>query len=366
MDKIVISTQELGEVKPRPDEPPRPEPMLPPVIPWWVRVALAPLVLVMPLLGFVAIILRVATRNQPPRIKHGWTAFLSSLLIVSGFITSAAAVLTVAFVPIPAIVSSALSDLDDRTTFPGMPMAMPMSGSDVSTLLKPLVAVITPARRTWFSNQESPAFSLGAGILLRANSDGYLFATAHHVVDGENWRDGKNSRALVAMASGVWAGADVIARHKSLDLALLWIPRQAGHAEFVQPITAAIEGEPVFVIGHPKGLKFTLSNGMVSRREPEVGLLQISAPVSPGNSGGPVFDDRGNLIGIVVSQAVGSDAQNLNFAVGAEALLQDAGWSFSDGGKQRFAEFSGARERQNALHRQPAPARAVGSRNQEN
>jgi serine protease Do len=228
------------------------------------------------------------------------------------------------------------------------------------------VAVITPARRTWFSNQESPAFSLGAGILLRANSDGYLFATAHHVVDGENWRDGKNSRALVAMASGVWAGADVIARHKSLDLALLWIPRQAGHAEFVQPITAAIEGEPVFVIGHPKGLKFTLSSGMVSRREPEVGLLQISAPVSPGNSGGPVFDDRGNLIGIVVSQAVGSDAQNLNFAVGAEALLQDAGWSFSDSGKQRFAEFSGARERQNALHRQPAPARAAGSRNQEN
>ncbi len=170
MDKIVISTQELGEVKPRPDEPSRPEPMLPPVIPWWVRVALAPLVLVMPLLGFVAIILRVATRNQPPRIKHGWTAFLSSLLIVSGFITSAAAVLTVAFVPIPAIVSSALSDLDDRTTFPGMPMAMPMSGSDVSTLLKPLVAVITPARRTWFSNQESPAFSLGAGILLTAKT----------------------------------------------------------------------------------------------------------------------------------------------------------------------------------------------------
>jgi serine protease Do len=275
-------------------------------------------------------------------------------------------VFTVAFVPLPAVVSSALSELDDRTSFPRIPMASPMSGTDISSTLKPLVAVITPARRSWFNNQESPSNSLGAGILLRANPDGYLFATAHHVVDGDNWRNGRNTRALVAMASGVWAGADVVARHKSLDLVLLWIPRQAGHSEFVQPIAVAKEGQPIFVIGHPEGLKFTLSNGIVSRRDESMGLLQISAPVSPGNSGGPVFDDKGNLLGIVVSmldRAVMPNAENLNFAVGAEALLQESGWDFVWNGKQRFTEFSSAREHHDILPKAPAAASAASHSN---
>jgi S1-C subfamily serine protease len=247
-------------------------------------------------------------------------------------------------VPLPAIVSSALSDLDERTIFPSIPAAVPMTGSEVSSALKPLVAVITPARRMWFSRQESPSWSLGAGILLRANADGYLFATAHHVVDGENWRSGNNQRALVAMASGVWAGADVIASHKSLDLALLWVPRQSGFGDFVQPIAPVAEGQSIFVIGHPAGLRFTLSNGLVSRMQQSI--LQISAPVSPGNSGGPVFDEKGNLVGIVVSKmdrSADPNAENLNFAITAGALLEDAGWNFNGNGRQRLKEYEEAR-----------------------
>jgi S1-C subfamily serine protease len=238
-----------------------------------------------------------------------------------------------------------------------------MSGSEISSSLKPLVAVITPARRLWFSHQESPSWSLGAGILLRANSDGYLFATAHHVVDGEDWRSGKNARALVAMASGVWAGADVVGRHKSLDLALLWVPRQSGHADFVQPVAAATEGQPIFVIGHPAGLRYTLSNGLVSRMEPARSILQISAPVSPGNSGGPVFDDKGNLVGIVIAKmdrSADPNAENLNFAVTAGALLQPSGWDFSGDGRRRFTEYEGVRAQLS-----DSPAANTGHRNQE-
>ena len=110
----------------------------------------------------------------------------------------------------------------------------------IAAALKPQVAVITPARRVWFSPQEGPSGSLGAGVLLKAGPSGYLFATAHHVVDGENWRSGTNSRALVAMASGVWAGATVVARHKYLDVVLLWVPRQSGHGDFIQPPDASL------------------------------------------------------------------------------------------------------------------------------
>jgi S1-C subfamily serine protease len=349
MDKVVVSTQELAAVPNTPEGPGRLEPKLPPVISWWVKLALSPLILVLPLLCLVTIVLRASTRNQPSRIRHAWTAFLSTLLIISGFLTSAAAVLSVAFVPLPAVVSKGISDLDERTVFPSLPSTDIMSGTAVATNLKPLVAVITPARQLWFSHQETMSGELGAGILLRANSEGYLFATARHVVDGLNWSGRANSRALVAMASGAWAGADVVAHHKHLDLALLWVPRESGHSDFVQPIASATDGEDVFVIGHPEGLKFTISNGMVSRVD-QGSLFQISAPISPGNSGGPVFDNKGNLLGIVVfkmDRNVDPNAENLNFAVRADTLLSDSDWEFTGNGRQRLAEFARINSRGN-------------------
>jgi S1-C subfamily serine protease len=287
-------------------------------------------------------VLRVSTRNQPSRIKHAWTAFLSTLLIVSGFFTSAAAVLAISLAPLPSVVSRGLSDLDERTLFPHLPTETAMSGVNVAAELKPLVAVITPARRLWFNHQETTSGILGAGTLLRADDGGYLFATARHVVDGLNWRADTNSRALVAMASGAWAGADVVARHRMLDLAVLWVPRESGHSEFVQPISSVADGQDIFVIGHPEGLKFTISNGMVSRVD-QTSLFQISAPVSPGNSGGPAFDSRGNLVGIVVSKidkSVDPNAENLNFAVRADTLLNDSGWDFAHNGRQLMAQFA--------------------------
>ncbi|HXA86544.1 MAG TPA: serine protease [Candidatus Dormibacteraeota bacterium] len=357
MDKIVVTPQELATAVPRPiDEPARLAPAkLPPVISWWARLAFAPLVFILPLLSLVTIILRVSIRNQPPRVKHSWTAFTSTLLIISGFLTSAAAVLSVSFVPLPAVVSRGLSDLDERAIFPDLPSATTMSGSVVSAHLKPLVAVITTARRLWFSQQEAPSGGLGAGILLRANAGGYLFATARHVVDGENWRYSRNARALVAMASGSWAGADVIARHASLDLLLLWIPRESGHGDFVEPVASGIEGENIFVIGHPEGLKFTLSTGIVSRLDQDI--LQVSAPISPGNSGGPVFDDKGNLVGIVVSKinkTTDPNAENLNFAIRADNLLHDSGWEFTNGGRERFQEFLSSQTRRHISAKEPA------------
>src|SRR5215831_1430340 len=77
-------------------------------------------------------------------------------------------------------------------------------------------------------------------------------------------------------------------------------------------------GEAVFTIGSPKGLINTLGDGLLSglrRSEDGIEYIQITAPVSPGSSGGGVFDDRGNLIGITTFTV--RDAQNLNFAIAA-------------------------------------------------
>src|SRR5437660_1348201 len=149
MDKIVVTTEELATAPVSIDEPVRVAAKLPPVISWWAKIAFSPLILILPLLSLVAIILRASIRNQPPRVKHAWTAFLSTLLIISGFMTSAAAVLSVSFVPLPAVVSSGLSDLDERAIFPSLQSAHTMAGSVVSAGLQPWRPVLATAPRPW-------------------------------------------------------------------------------------------------------------------------------------------------------------------------------------------------------------------------
>jgi S1-C subfamily serine protease len=78
-------------------------------------------------------------------------------------------------------------------------------------------------------------------------------------------------------------------------------------------------GQSVFAIGNPKGLELTMSAGLVSslRRnaETQLVLIQTSAAISGGSSGGGLFDDQGRLIGLTTIGSVTGDAQNLNFAI---------------------------------------------------
>ncbi len=319
---------------------PRIEPKLPPAIPWWARLAVAAFVPVLPLLCFIAIIFRIAFRSQPPRTRHAWTAYLSTLLIISGILTSFAVVVAFSLGPVPAVVSSGLSELDERVDYPKLPSQAAMSGADVSRQLKSLVAVISPAAQTLFGKREMLSMSFGAGMLLQSSPSGYLFATARHVVGNSGVISAQTPRAMISLESGIWSGADVVAIHRDLDIALIWVSRHSGEVPFLQPIAEAKQGEDIFVIGHPEGLKFTLSTGIVSRLQDNV--LQVSAPISPGNSGGPVYDKQGNLIGIVsytLDKTLRPNAENLNFAISAAALLREDGWQFAKGGREHLVDF---------------------------
>jgi S1-C subfamily serine protease len=83
-------------------------------------------------------------------------------------------------------------------------------------------------------------------------------------------------------------------------------------------------GTEILVAGSPIGLNGTISKGIVSnlkKNNPhDNDLLQISAPISPGNSGGPVVNANGEILGISVSQFVGEGIQNINFAVPARYI----------------------------------------------
>jgi hypothetical protein len=81
-------------------------------------------------------------------------------------------------------------------------------------------------------------------------------------------------------------------------------------------------GDEVYVIGNPRGLVNSMSQGIVSaiRKRRDLTIYQITAPISKGSSGGPVFNQYGEVIGVANSVVV--DAQNLNFSIAIEELAQ--------------------------------------------
>jgi S1-C subfamily serine protease len=94
----------------------------------------------------------------------------------------------------------------------------------------------------------------------------------------------------------------------------------------VRPYHALEVGEAVYTLGSPVGLELTLGSGIISGRREEDGrpYIQMTAPISPGSSGGGLFDARGNLIGITTMVLVGRERVNqaLNFAIPADVFWQ--------------------------------------------
>jgi serine protease Do len=114
---------------------------------------------------------------------------------------------------------------------------------------------------------------------------------------------------------------EVLATDGNHDLAVLRV-----RARDLAPLPLADSdrvqaGDRVVAIGHPLGLENTVSDGLISavrKLTDDLTVLQISAPISPGSSGGPLFNERGEVIGI--STLIATAGQNLNFAIPINAL----------------------------------------------
>lgn len=104
------------------------------------------------------------------------------------------------------------------------------------------------------------------------------------------------------------------------DLAVLRAGMQLDATPLALAETAPPIGAEVFVIGNPSGLERTLSQGIISGKRTEEGrqLLQLTAPISHGSSGGPVLTTSGAVVGVAVGYL--QNGQNLNFAVPAAAV----------------------------------------------
>ncbi len=159
---------------------------------------------------------------------------------------------------------------------------------------------------------EERLLATGSGFVVSPG----VVATCYHVVAG-------GAEVRVKTLDRVeYPVAEVTAANRALDLALLRV-----HAMYSAPaleLRGASEvqvGEVAIAMGSPLGLQGTVTSGIVSAVR-EMGdwgtVIQTSAPVSPGNSGGPLLDSRGRAIGLVMSTMVGG--QNVNFALPADAI----------------------------------------------
>lgn len=103
------------------------------------------------------------------------------------------------------------------------------------------------------------------------------------------------------------------------DVCQLSVPGLKAPAVALADSAKVAVGQSVFAIGNPKGLELTMSEGLVSslRRNAagQLVLIQTSAAISGGSSGGGLFDSQGRLIGLTTLGSVTGDAQNLNFAI---------------------------------------------------
>jgi hypothetical protein len=157
------------------------------------------------------------------------------------------------------------------------------------------------------------ARTLGTGFIVRA--DGWIATNLHVVVGGP--------RVMVTLRDGRELPViEVLAASPDHDLALVRVEAHGLPVLVLGDSDAMRAGDPVVAIGNPMGLEDTVSNGLVSaRRKVEKGLevLQVSAPIAPGSSGGPLFNDHGEVIG--VATAVVEGGQNLAFGMPVRYLV---------------------------------------------
>ena len=171
-------------------------------------------------------------------------------------------------------------------------------------------------------------FGGGSGFII--NSDG-LVVTNKHVIEGA-------SRVTLRETSGNSFEADVVGGHPTFDLAYIQItnrPSQFTPIAIGDSDTVRV-GETVIVIGFPiantLGSEPTVSQGIVSALRD--GLIQTDAPVNPGNSGGPMLDQLGNVIGVIVSRVEersGRDITGIGFAIPINEVTADLGGQVTPG-----------------------------------
>lgn len=191
----------------------------------------------------------------------------------------------------------------------GAAPALALSPSEVFEKVSPSVWAVRG-----LDAQERP-FSHGSGVVI---GPGRLVTNCHVLA---------KAKAIQVRRENVAFDAKLEHADAERDLCILSIAGFTAPAVETVDLAGIKVGNRAYVVGNPERLALTLSEGLISglrSEDPGLPPIQTSAPISPGSSGGGLFDDRGRLVGITTLIVVGRTriAQNLNFAVPAEWIRE--------------------------------------------
>lgn len=153
----------------------------------------------------------------------------------------------------------------------------------------------------------------GSGVIIDNNK----IVTNKHVIENASFGKVKKYGS-----DSTYSIMQILAIDSLNDLAILEISNLHKEVNIKFDTTRPNIGKKVYAVGNPKGLEGTFSEGIVSGirfLKDSLELIQISAPISPGSSGGQIIDEKNQIIGIAVGGIV--EGQNLNFAIPSKYLI---------------------------------------------
>ena len=201
-----------------------------------------------------------------------------------------------------------------------------MSVQQIASVVSPSVVAITTEQmsssQTWFGGYYVQS-GAGSGVII--SQDGYILTCAHVV-------SGATSVKVQLNGSDESYDATVVGQDSTSDIAVLKIDAADLTPAVIGDSDALAVGEVAVAVGNPLGtLSNTVTDGIVSAlnrqvtvQDNDMTLIQTDASISPGNSGGGLFNANGELIGIVNAKSSSSDAEGLGFAIPINTAMEMA------------------------------------------
>ncbi len=216
--------------------------------------------------------------------------------------------------------------VEDIVSSTGTPVAEPLNYSQVASLVKDSVVEIKTeytVQSMWYQYVTGGA---GSGVII--SDDGYIITNNHVICDDSGTNVAEN--ITVRLTNGEEYKATAIGNDVDSDIAVLKIEAEGLTFAVAGNSDNLAVGEEVVVVGNPLGeLGGTVTNGIVSATEREMevngvtmSLIQSNAAVNPGNSGGGMFNMKGELIGIVNAKSSGTGIEGLGFAIPINEALR--------------------------------------------
>jgi serine protease Do len=289
-------------------------------------------------------------RREVPRRRHGFLRAVC-LALVCVLLSGAASYGVLEYriqngdiaLPAPQVVLGAQTTATNPEQSPALPLVSSgdvLTAKEIYKLAKgQVVAVSTVIPSQGFGSPGGSVY--GSGFVISA--DGYIM-TNYHVIEAASQY---GYDIDITLYDGTTYKAKVVGYEADNDVAVVKVDAVGLNAVKIGSSSAMEVGATIYAVGNPRRLDYTMTDGIVSALDrtvqvdqyTSINMFQISAAVNSGNSGGPVYSDTGDVLGIVSAKYASSGTEGLGFAIPIDDAMAIASELISNGyitGKARL------------------------------